>query len=296
MRIGNGQEKTYPDKGEDMVLIPKNIRSSATNVKDFCAEIFPNLKEIVKEGLQNEGLGEENPYWKKYLMERFIICGTNEDCQEINDILIKELDGQAVSYRSADKVLSALDSEGNDTNNEGKYPTEFLNSLRSSSMPPHFLMLKPGCPIMLMRNLDPANGHCNGARYVVKALGKRNIYAELVVGPHKGNKIHIPRIPFQPEDKNIPVEFQRKQFPIRPCFAITSNKSQGQTAKMTGLYLKNELFAHGQLYVSFTRVTDPKGMKVFKPAPETNAKDKKKAKADDSHLYMKNTVYREILS
>ena len=98
--------------------------------------------------------------------------------------------------------------------------------------------------------MDPANGHVNGACYVVKDLKKHVITAELVTGPHKGKIYQIFRIPFQPEDKNIPVEFQRLQFPIRSCFGMTSNKSQGQTAEKVGLYLKQDLFAHGQLYVS----------------------------------------------
>ena len=298
MRIGNGQEKTYPQMGEDMVLIPKNIKSTATNIKEFCEEIFPDLKNIVKEGLKNEGI-EGHDEWKTWLMERYIICGTNEDCLEINDLLMKELDGQAMIYHSADKVLESVDSDGRDTNNEARFPTEYLNTLRSSSMPPHILILKPGCPIKLMRNLDPANGHCNGSRYVVKALSKKIITAELAVGPHKGNILHIPRIVFQPDDRNIPVEFQRRQFPVRPSFAITSNACQGQTSKMNGLYLKNDLFAHGQLYVALSRVGHPNRIKVFKPVAEPQPKDKKDKKnktPDDSHLFMKNVVYKEILS
>ena len=297
MRIGNGKEKTYPQIGEDMVLIPKNIKSGAKNLKEFCNEIFPDVNKIVKEGLLNEGI-EGQFDWKSWLMERFIICGTNEDCQEINDLLMKELDGQIMIYQSADKVVESVDSDGNETtNNEARFPTEYLNTLRASSMPPHILMLKPGCPIKLMRNLDPANGHCNGSRYVVKALSKKIITAELAVGPHKGNIIHIPRIVFQPDDKNIPVEFQRRQFPIRQSFAVTSNGCQGFTSKMNGLYLKNDLFAHGQLYVALSRVGHPNRIKVFKPPPEPQPKDKKDKKTPvDSHLFMKNVVYREILS
>ena len=44
------------------------------------------------------------------------------------------------------------------------YPQEYLNSLNLSGLPPHKLNLKIGIPIMLLRNVDPQRGHCNGTR------------------------------------------------------------------------------------------------------------------------------------
>ena len=290
MRIGNGQETVYPSQGEDMVLIPKNLKSKAKNLSEFCEEIFPDLNQRINEGLLNEGVDDQSDDWKSWLMDRYIICGTNDICTEVNDHLMSKLDGQAMVYKSADKVLHSVDKDGKDNNLEVKYPTEFLNTLRSSSMPPHILILKPGCPIMLMRNMLPELGHLNGSRYIVKKLMSRSIYAELCTGPNKGQGFFIPRIPFQPEDKNIPVEFQRKQFPIRPCFSMTPYKSQGQTAQKVGLYLKEDLFGHGQLYVALSRVGHPDRVKIYKPVPQ----DIKNP--TDANLFMKNVVYREILN
>ena len=54
----------------------------------------------------------------------------------------------------------------------------------------------------------------------------------------------IPRIPFKPEDKTIPFEFTRKQFPIKVCFAIKSNKSQGQT--LDKVCCKKDLLQEGR--------------------------------------------------
>ena len=142
--------------------------------------------------------------------------------------------------------------------------------------------------------MDASNGHVNGARYIITKLSPHLITAELATGPHAGEPYNFFRIPFQPEDRNIPVEFQRIQFPIRQCFAMTSNKSQGQTAEKVGLYLKQDLFAHGQLYVSLSRVGHPDRIRIYKPVEE-RAKDKQKSPSS-AHLFMKNVVYREILS
>ena len=119
---------------------------------------------------------------------------------------------------------------------------------------------------MLTRNLDPQNGHVNGARYIVLELKKKIIHARLATGAHKGKEILIPRIKFHPKDRKLPMEMERVQFPIRLCFGITANKSQGQTYKRVGINLSNaEMFSHGQLYVALSRVGSAKAVSIFKP-------------------------------
>ena len=62
------------------------------------------------------------------------------------------------------------------------------------------------------------------------------------------------------------MEMERVQFPIRLCFGITANKSQGQTYKRVGINLSNaEMFSHGQLYVALSRVGSAKAVSIFKP-------------------------------
>ena len=200
-----------------------------------------------------------------------------------------EIDSQAAVYRSADTL--AHPEQGT------KYTTEFLNGLTPSSVPPHCLVLKEGCMIMLIRNLDPKRGHVNGARYIVKKLGSKVIFAELADGPYKGEQIAIPRILFLPEDPRMPIEWSRRQFPVKVCFGITSNKSQGQTLKKVGIYLKNDFFGHGQLYVAMSRVGNPNSVKFFKPLPISDDKKKdKKSTSQDQPLYVSNVVFKEVLS
>ena len=66
------------------------------------------------------------------------------------------MEGQPMVYRSADRCIHTKDQTA--------YPTEFLNKITPSSTPHHVLVLKEGAPITLLRNMDPENGHVNGAQ------------------------------------------------------------------------------------------------------------------------------------
>ena len=129
-------------------------------------------------------------------------------------------------YNSSDSV-----------DNEHHYPIEFINRLTPSGFPPHELRVKRDSCIMLLRNFDAAAGHCNGTRYIVLHTGNHIIEAVIATGPHAGEKLFIPRIPMIPSDNQFPFTMKRLQFPIGPAFAVTANKSQGQTLAKIGIYL-----------------------------------------------------------
>ncbi len=56
-------------------------------------------------------------------------------------------------------------------------PIEVLCSLNSSSLPPGELHLKIGAPIILLRNIDPTNGMCNGTRLIILRMSTRVLEA-----------------------------------------------------------------------------------------------------------------------
>jgi ATP-dependent DNA helicase PIF1 len=109
------------------------------------------------------------------------------------------------------------------------FPEEFLNSLSLSGLPQHSLTLKVGAPVMLLRNINPQDGLSNGTRMTIKRLLNNVIECKVSSGRSAGKVVFIHRVSLISSNKEIPFQLRRHQFPIRVCYAMTINKSQGQT-------------------------------------------------------------------
>jgi hypothetical protein len=106
-----------------------------------------------------------------------------------------------------------------------------LNQLLELGPPPHKLMLKEGCLVMLLQNLNPKRGLCNGTRLQVKSISRHVVFCTYLDrerawprAPTNG-VVLLPRICCRSSEDGSFIEFDRKQFPIRVCFAMTINKS-----------------------------------------------------------------------
>ena len=153
----------------------------------------------------------------------------NEEVDAINTTCVRKfkltrLDGSPAAtrtYHSSNKVDVGDDHGGN------IYPTEFLNELSVSGIPPHELMLQEGCPVILLRNLS--SSLANGTRLIVARLMERVFEAKVATGPKKGETVFIPRLSLTPSDiRSLPFTLCRRQFPLRPAFAMTVNKRRAR--------------------------------------------------------------------
>lgn len=143
-----------------------------------------------------------------------------------NERLLSMVPGDETVYLSSDAIC---ESDKSTENENGLRSPEFLNSLKFSGVPNHTLALKVGVLIMLLRNIDQANGLCNGTRLTVLRLDKSLIKARVITGTNIGFETLIPRMKLCPSDKSLPFKITRKQFHVAACFAMTINKSQGQS-------------------------------------------------------------------
>eukprot|EP00794_Sanderia_malayensis_P017148 gene17148-biopygen14755 len=258
LRIGN---HTEPHDENEIITLPDRICVNSS--QQMIDSIYPHPTS-----------GEPNLMLNPLAMsERCCLTPKNENSHEINKLILQRLQTPTHTYFSADKVLT------DDPEEAHSYPMEFLNAQTPSGMPLRKLELKVGAIVILLRNLNPKKGLCNGTRLIVRHLKQHVLTADIITSAHRGQQVMIPKITMSCSESSLPFTLSRKQFPIRLAYCLTINKAQGQSLKYVGIYLPQPVFSHGQLYVAMSRAKSFDGIKVFIP-------DSKKTK---------NVVYPEVL-
>ena len=206
LTIGNGDSiKKSTVNNEDVAHwehghVPENV------LDELIKKVYPNISNA------------NHTFDRNYLSERAILAITNRDVASINNKIMSQMPGELTTYWSVDRAASEED--------EDLFPTEYFNACFEPSLPPHQLCVKPGVPVMLLRNLDPPR-LCNGTRLRITRCGKQIFEGEIMGGTYDGEKVMLFKTPLQSKENNphIPALFVRKQYPVRPAFAMTINKS-----------------------------------------------------------------------
>jgi hypothetical protein len=262
LEVGHGQ---HTDE-ECNISLPEHFRCRENTVASLIDTIYP---EVDTANHPNE-----------YFSERTILSCKNDDVDSLNQQVLQKFPGRCQVFHSADYIPTSEQSGAEDV--MLNYPVEYLNKITCSGFPLAKLELKAGCPIMILKNLDAKHGVCNGSRGILRRYRNRVLEVELLTGDHAGEKVFIPRISNQPTEDQIAFKFTRRQFPVRLCFSMTINKSQGQSVKHVGLDLRSPVFTHGQFYVGISRVTSVSNIKAIWEEEKEEAKTK-------------NIVYSEVL-
>ena len=268
LSIGDGaDEAVQVPKHMVTEIVPNTTTESwheEESMKTFCRLIFPDVARNINK-----------PGW---LEGRSILTPTNNEVSTLNEIMQQWVPGDATKLLSADTLENPNDAF--------RFNAEYLNTLKPNGFPEHILTLKSGMPIMLLRNVNPRQGLCNGTRLIYEKTIDSKLIQCRIVGSER--VVLIPRITFIPKAGDYPFEWQRRQFPVRIAFATTINKSQGQSLKNVGVWLRGQVFGHGQLYVACSRVSAPSQLRIaIKRDPETQA--------DEKSLTAKNIVFKEIM-
>lgn len=176
IRIGDGNETSEED---EIITLPRQIVIDANNEQDclnsLIQYVYPNILT--------------NSIESQLRMNRAILTTKNTFVDEINDILIKKFSSQEIEYNSFDETI--------DPNDQAHYE-DLLHSLTPNGMPPHRLVLKQNAPIILLRNMNPIEGLCNGTRLFCKYFNRNVIRAVIAFGDFAGKEVFIHRIPLQP--------------------------------------------------------------------------------------------------
>ncbi|RID60231.1 hypothetical protein BRARA_F03402 [Brassica rapa] len=270
LAVGDGRV-SEPNDGEALIDIPEEflIMDPDDPIETISLAIYGDTDSL---------RGMKDP---KFFQQRAILCPTNEDVNMINDHMLSKLDGEEMIYTSSDSI----DPSDTASVNNDALSSDFLNSIKVSGLPNHSLRLKIGCPVMLLRNINPNEGLMNGTRLQITELMDFMVEARIITGAKVGKVVYIPRLLITPTDKRLPFKMRRRQLPLAVAFAITINKSQGQSLSEVGLFLPRPVFSHGQFYVAISRVTSKKGLKILIVDKEGKPQSK-----------TTNVVFKEVFS
>lgn len=278
--IGNG---TYPAGEKNCVDLPELLQSTR-RLEDCIHFVYPG-----------DVLGDPEAVAK-----RGILTGRNLDVDGINEVVLSLLPGPDIykigfdemptlsaeypvdrPYRLLDPdVLHDIDTIHALEDMEGHEPT----MAKAGQAPPRRLRLKRGGVFFIERNLNVKQGAMHNVKVVITHIGA-NVIKARTLGEHS-HELLLPRITFRVLLR-CGSTLTRRQFPLRPAYAFTYHKAQGQTLDKACLDCRTDFFAHGQLYVGLSRVRNASDMVILTDEDHENEQGRPR---------VRNIVYKPFIA
>uniref|UniRef100_A0A1I7YH27 ATP-dependent DNA helicase n=1 Tax=Steinernema glaseri TaxID=37863 RepID=A0A1I7YH27_9BILA len=222
LRVFNSGFSVYGD--HELIEIPEGCQmTTLEELIEFC---FP--KVALSDPIEQFDM----------LRENIILCLTNDEAREINEMVLRRVKGQERKHRTIDRYGKVINQEAFDIMT-GAYDSEedigfnrkeenFSSNL-ASSLPPLELNLKVGAIVMVIVDLNRRQGLPYGTLLQVTAMCDTIITCRRLVPDSRfDDVVYITKMKFTHKSQNHgeTEPFETIQFPLRLAFAITIYESQ----------------------------------------------------------------------
>ena len=144
----------------------------------------------------------------------------NINVQGTNTKILTKMPGNAIVYHSTDSL-----EVDNLHENADDIPDDMLHALDPLSLPLSELMMKIGCPLMLLWNLDPKKGLCNGTCMILLRAYPHILEVMIISSDHHRENAFIPHITLKLSSWQYAFVLKHHQFPVCLCFARTISQA-----------------------------------------------------------------------
>lgn len=209
-----------------------------------------------------------------------VIYSLKKDVDDINEVALDDIDEKSYLYEAIDfmgeEIQTTSEKEEfkiirNCTEEQSKVLDSNLNVKRK-------VVLKKGAQVMLLANLDVAEGLVNGSRGIITKIDDNEITVKFKGKNHEFEEI------IKPYDFKIEHQEEllvRKIVPLIPAYASTVHKMQGLTIDCGIVNCGDSIFSPGQAYVALSRVRSLEGLYLESLKPEKIYPNKKALKFEE---------------
>jgi len=232
--------KNYRQEEEDFIAALSNMRVNSLSEKDIAL------------------LKSRETQLDTYQTDILHIFATNEEAQRYNEVKFKHLDSTECRLCAVDGIYRGGEFTSRAANTKDEFTLKMLDETCRAEKD---ILLKTGCRVMLLINLDFEKGLINGSCGVVREIEDDYV----LVNFDNGCLYEIQKHDFEYYRNDVLIA-ARKQLALKLAYGITIQKSQGITLEDLVVDC-SRIFEKGQAYVALSRIKRLEGLhlKSFSP-------------------------------